>query len=70
MDTTLLTDSVFVRVRYLSLHLQTCSQADHLKKLVAIVGAYMVASSKEMAQYIVLKVKALSLNIYWSFAAR
>ena len=44
--------------------LQTCSQADHLKKLVAIVGAYMVASSKEMAQYIVLKVKALSLNTY------
>merc|ERR1712013_708719 len=50
MDTTLLTDSVFVR-------------ADHLKKLVAIVGAYMVASSKEMAQYIVLKLPLAQFDI-------
>jgi len=37
--------------------------ADHLKKLVAIVGAYMVASSKEMAQYIVLKLPLAQFDI-------
>ena len=60
LETILLTESVFVRVRHW-LYVQVANnselfKADHLKKLVAMVGAHMVADNQKMTQYILLKV--------------
>jgi len=50
METILLTESLFVR-------------ADHLKKLVAMVGAHMVADNQKMTQYILLKLPLATFDI-------
>lgn len=57
LETILLTESVFVR-------------ADHLKKLVAIVGAHMVADNQKMTQYILLKLPLAKFDINFKPRAR
>ena len=52
LETILLTESVFVRVRHW-LYVQVANnselfKADHLKKLVAMVGAHMVADNQKI----------------------
>jgi len=57
METILLTESLFVR-------------AEHLKKLVAMVGAQMVADNQKMTQYILLKLPLATFDINLKQRAR
>lgn len=57
METILLTESVFVR-------------PDHLKKLVSMVGAHMVADNQKLTQYILLKLPLAKFDINYKPRAR